>query len=173
MQVELAAAISCFFKFILQLQIFNHGGIMNIKKSLILAALTISAGTSHAWNLVYAHDASGNPTGGSLQTLRTALNNGSNLRVLVIVPNVHTWSLNCHQFSIKHDASQAVVCQNDQGLAGNINLGAHFGAPPNPTSSAHFILNTLGQYSATSISRANGSVIQSSVSNHQMQWYVD
>ncbi len=146
---------------------------MLIKQIISAAAITLFAGTSYAWNLVYSHDASGNQTGGSIQTLRTALNNGSNVKVLVVVPNVHPWTVPCSHVSIKHDASQAVVCLSGVGLGIDIRMGAQFAAVVNPPNSVHYAINTQGQYVETNISHVNGSVLNRTVVNHQMQWYVD
>lgn len=146
---------------------------MQFKHIVSAAAITLITGTSHAWNLVYSHDASGAPTAGSLQTLRTALNNGSSLKVQLISPNVQTWTLYCTQHGVKADASQAVVCLSNTNLGMDVRVGSNFGVVGLPPSSTSYAVNTTGQFVETNINHSNGAVVNRAVSNISMQWFVD
>ncbi|MCG3784629.1 hypothetical protein [Delftia acidovorans] len=146
---------------------------MLIKKALAVVALTLSAGASHAWTLVYANDAAGNASAGSLQSLRTAVNNGANVKVLVTQPNVHTWGVKCTHTSVKMDATQAVVCLSDVGLIVDIGMGSQFAAVANPPQSMHFIINTSGQYAQANVNIGTGALVARSTLNYPMQWFVD
>lgn len=146
---------------------------MQFKHIISAAAITLITGTSHAWNLVYSHDASGTPTAGSLQTLRTALNNGSSLKVQIISPNVQTWTLYCTQHGVKADASQAVVCLSNTNLGMDVRVGSNFGVVGLPPSSTSYAVNTTGQFVETNINHSNGAVVNRAVSNVSMQWFVD
>lgn len=146
---------------------------MQFKHIVSAAAITLITGTSHAWNLVYSHDASGAPTAGSLQTLRTALNNGSSLKVQLISPNVQTWTLYCTQHGVKADASQAVVCLSNTNLGMDVRVGSNFGVVGLPPSSTSYAVNTTGQFVETNINHSNGAVVNRAVSNVSMQWFVD
>lgn len=146
---------------------------MPIKQIISAVAITLFAGTSYAWNLVYSHDANGNPTGGSLQTLRTALSNGSNIKVHVNYQNTQIWAFNCTHFAIKQDATQAIVCLSGTGLGIDTRVGATFATVVNPPNSVHYATNTLGQYVETNVGLNGGAVLNRVSSNYSMQWFVD
>lgn len=148
---------------------------MLFRKVLAFTALALAAGTSQAWTLVYATDANGNISGGSLQSLRTAVDNGASVKVLVTAPNgntQHTWGVFCTNTSMKLDTSQAVVCASHDDLAMNIALGDQFGTVGNPPFSAHFLINTSGQYVEANSKLANG---ETTLYKYifPMRWYVD
>lgn len=146
---------------------------MFFKQTLAVAALAISASTSHAWTLVYANDAAGNVTAGSLQSLRTALNNGASLKVLVTNPVVHVWQVPCSHVSMRLDSTQAVVCLSSTQLRVDGSIGAQFGNPSNPPSSANYSINTLGQYVQVNFQVGSNSIINKTSDNFPMQWYVE
>ena len=146
---------------------------MLIKQILSAAAITFFAGASYAWNLVYSHDASGNPTGGSLQTLRTAVSNGSSVKVAVNHKNTLTWAFNCTHVSIRPDASQGIVCLSETGLGIDILPGPTFANVVTPPNSVHYAVNTLGQFVETNIAHNGGSVLNRQSTNQPMQWFVD
>lgn len=152
---------------------FNHGEIMNIRKSLILTALTISAGTSHAWTLAYANDANGNVTAGSLQTLRTALDQGASLKVLIDSPGVHIWHMRCTHISQRTDAGQVVSCYSHMAMRINGTPGAAFGTILDASNSSTLFANTLGQYAQVRIHVGTNAVVDKSVNNYSMRWYVE
>lgn len=146
---------------------------MVFKKSLAAAVLTLATGVTHAWTLVYANDVGGNVTAGSLQTLRTALNSGSNLKVLVTVPNVNVWAVKCAFTSVTLDATQGVVCLSDAGLGVDISMGSNFAGTSNPPRSVHFALNTRGQYAQAEVNIGTGALASKTINNYAMQWFVD
>src|SRR3989442_965368 len=129
---------------------------MPIKQIISAATIIFFAGTSYAWNLVYAHDASGNATAGSLQTLRTAVSNGSSVKVAVNYKNTHTWAFNCTHVSLRQEASQGVVCLSGTGLGIDITPGPTFAAVVTPPNSVHYAVNTLGQFVETNINHNGG-----------------
>lgn len=147
--------------------------IMFLKETLAIAALTLATSASHAWTLVYANDASGNVTAGSLQTLRTALNNGSDLKVVVTAPNVNMWSVKCAFTSVTLDATQGVVCLSDAGLGVDISMGSNFAGTSNPPRSVHFAINTRGQYAQAEVNKGTGALASKTINNYAMQWFVD
>ncbi|BDE72036.1 hypothetical protein HQS1_31600 [Delftia lacustris] len=146
--------------------------IMFIKQTIAIAALALSAGTSHAWSLVYANDASGATTAGSLQALRAAANGGSSVKVLVLTAG-HTWQVPCAHVSVRNDSTQAVICTKGSEFHIDVTPGAQFGQVPNPTKFAFFAANTLGQYAQVDMQVSNGSVVSRNTINAQMQWYVE
>jgi len=149
---------------------------MVIKKFIFATAIMVSAGASYAWNLVYAHDANGTPTAGSLQTLRGALKNGSSVKVHIVDSSAawnHSWSINCTQVSIKTDATQAVVCIGEMGLGIDLRVGSTFGAVSGQPISVHYAANTLGQYAESHVVRSNGSLQSRNLNNATMQWFVN
>lgn len=146
---------------------------MLIKKSLAILALTLSAGASHAWTLVYANDAAGNVTAGSLQSLRTAAINGSSVRVVSDVPGKHAWSVTCTQVAVKYDASQGVVCFGASGLAADNSMGAQFSNVYSPPQIVHIMLNSQGQYSQAMIRTGDGALASKTLVYHPMQWFVE
>lgn len=146
---------------------------MMIKKVLAVATLTLSAGASNAWTLVYAHDASGAATSGSIQTLRNAINNGASVKVIIQRPTVHNWSVNCTNVSVRNDASQAVVCIGMWPLIVNTYIGAQFSNIITPAQTAHFTINTLGQYAQADVKIGDGSILNNSMNTYPMLWFVD
>lgn len=147
--------------------------IMILKKALALAILTLSAGASHAWTLVYTNDPSGAATSGSIQTLRNAINSGAAVKVLIHRPTAHNWLVNCTNISVRNDTSQAVVCVGNWPLESQLGIGAQFGAATTPAQAAHFVINTLGQYSQTNVRLGDGGIVSSTIVNHQMSWFVE
>ncbi|WP_267108372.1 hypothetical protein [Xanthomonas sacchari] len=146
---------------------------MILKNVFAAVALGILSFNAQASTLVYATDANGSVVSGSLQTLRTALNSGANVKVLVTAPNDHVWAVPCTNTSVKLDASQAVVCVSNQGLGMNISMGSQFGGVSNPPQSVHFLLNTSGQYVQANIDMGSGTLVSRSAYVFAMQWYVD
>lgn len=146
--------------------------IMLFKQTLALTAFFLSAGASHAWTLVYANDAAGNVTAGSLQSLRTAVINGSSVRVVSDVPGKHAWSVPCAQLAVKYDASQAVVCSGGSGLASDNSMGAQFSNVYSPPQIVHIMLNSQGQYSQALVRISDGVVASKTLVYHPMQWFV-
>lgn len=147
--------------------------IMHLGKALAVAAVTLSAAASHAWTLVYANDASGNTTAGSLQSLRTAVNNGASVKVVVTAPGTHNWSVLCNQVAVKFDASQGVICVSGMQLLIDNSMGANFAAVANPPQSADFTINTQGQYSQSNVRISDGVLVSKTLVYHPMQWFVD
>ncbi|MFC6842155.1 hypothetical protein [Xanthomonas theicola] len=146
---------------------------MTLRKALLFTALMLSAGTSQAWTMVYATDANGNVSEGSLQSLRVAVNNGASVKVLVTGANIHVWGVPCTYTSVKLDASQAVVCVSNQGLGMEIAMGSNFGAVSNLAQSVHYVINTSGQYAQANLNIGTGQLVSRSVLIHAMQWYVE
>jgi hypothetical protein len=135
--------------------------------------MTLSAGASHAWTLVYSHDANGTATAGSLQTLRNAALNGSSVAIVTSTPGVHDWQVTCTHVSIRHDnGGQDVICVNHLDLWTDATPGATFGTPYQPPQSAQFTANTRGQYTHISIRKDNGSVILTNQMRLPIRWYV-
>jgi hypothetical protein len=147
--------------------------IMTLKKTLALAALTLAAGTSHAWNLIYSNDANGATTAGSLQALRTAAINGASIKVVVFDAGAQHWHIPCAQVSVKYDSSQSIVCLGNVDLLIDNTAGAQFGAVLSPPRSANFAANTLGQYAQADIQKSNGAILSRTTRNYPMSWYVD
>ncbi|WP_155393082.1 hypothetical protein [Xanthomonas albilineans] len=143
-------------------------------KVLVFMALAFVAGSSQAWTLVYATDANGNVSAGSLQLLRTAVDNGSDVKVLVTAQTTpHTWGVICTNTSMKLDSSQALVCVSHDDYAMNISMGSQFGEPSNPPFSAHFLINTSGQYAEADMRLGTGEVISKNKYIYPMRWYVN
>ncbi|UYC10268.1 hypothetical protein [Xanthomonas sp. CFBP 8445] len=146
------------------------------RKALVFMALALAAGSSQAWTLVYATDANGNVSAGSLQSLRTAVDNGADLKVLVTAPNQntqHTWGVLCTNTSMKLDSSQALVCVGHDDYAINIGMGSQFGEPSNPPFSAHFLINTSGEYAEAYMRLGSGELISKSKYVYAMRWFVN
>lgn len=146
---------------------------MMIKQSLAVAALTLSAGASHAWTLVYANDAAGNATAGSLQSLRTAVTNGASVKVVSDDVGKHAWSVQCAVAAVKYDTSQAVVCANNPVLAADNVIGAQFSNVLSPPQSVSTMINTRGQFSQAMVRLSDGALIGKTLVNAPMQWFVD
>ncbi|UYK90701.1 MULTISPECIES: hypothetical protein [Xanthomonas] len=149
---------------------------MIIGKIAAIATLALAAGSAQAWTLVYATDSNGNISSGSLQTLRTAVDSGASVRVLITAPNnnpEHVWGLLCTNTSLRLDSSQAVVCSSDQDLSMNVAMGSQFGAVSNPAYSAHFLLNTSGQFVQANIRVSNGELLSNTKYTYAMRWYVE
>lgn len=123
--------------------------------------------------MVYATDASGSVTLGSLQTLRAAVNNGSSVRVIITAPNDSPWGLLCTNTSLRIDSSQAVVCRSDQDVSINFAMGAQFGTVSNSAYSAHFLLNTSDHYVHANMNVKAGNFMSTTIYNYPMRWYVD
>lgn len=144
---------------------------MLIKQIISAVAITLFAGTSYAWTLVYAHDSNGTATAGSLQTLRNAASNGSSIKAVVSFPGEHDWQLLCDQVSVRMGSSQDVLCSNTLDLWTQATAGAQFGIPFSPPQSASFALNTQGQYTHISVRKDNGTVILTNQLRQAMRWY--
>lgn len=145
---------------------------MTLRNFLTCAALTLVAGASQAWTLAYSHDATGAATSGSLETLRNAANNGASVKVLVSFPGVHTFQVPCANVSVRDDASLAVVCSNTT-LRTDGTPGVAFGMPVSPPQSAHFVINTLGQYSHSTVRIGDGGLTSYTKFNQPMRWYIE
>lgn len=145
----------------------------NLNKFLSAAALVFFASNSYAWTLVYANDASGNVTAGTLQSLRNAVSTGSSVKVIVSSPNIQVWSILCNTAAHEADASKGVICYGPAPLYAGWTIGRDAGQILNPPQAMHIIVNTLGQYSQYGISYATGQVTHSLKQNYAMQWYVD
>ncbi|MFG0640208.1 MULTISPECIES: hypothetical protein [Delftia] len=146
---------------------------MLIKKCISAAAMILVASTSHAWNLIYAHDVNGNATVGSLQALRTAAKNGASVKIVTHEPGVHFWNAPCAQVSVRDDSTQAVVCLGHVDFLVNLNQGPQFGVPLQPPHGANFAANTTGQYAQVDIQTGNGAVLAQKVFRGAISWYVD
>ncbi|MDY4340174.1 MULTISPECIES: hypothetical protein [Xanthomonas] len=149
---------------------------MIMLKTFVFTVLALAAGSSQAWTMVYATDANGNVSAGSLQTLRTAVDNGADVKVLVTAPTqnpYHTWGVLCTNTSMKLDSSQAVVCVGHDDYAMNIAMGSQFGEPSNPPFSAHFLINTSGEYAEADMRLGSGDVVAKSKYVYAMRWYVN
>ncbi len=146
---------------------------MKLRNILMTSVTLLFATQSFAWNLVYSHDANGTGTFGSLQALRTAVNNGASVKVLVVPPSVHTWQVSCSEVSVRTDTSQSVACIANSMLSFDLTAGAQFGAVPSPNYSQHFAMNTLGQYAQANVQNGSGTLLSRSTQNFAMQWYVD
>lgn len=147
--------------------------IMLVNRTLAVAAIALSAGASHAWTLVYANDAAGNATAGSLQSLRTAVTNGASVKVVSDDAGKHAWSVQCAVAAVKYDASQAVVCANNPVLAADNSIGAQFSNVYSPPQTVSNMLNTRGQFSQAIVRLSDGSLIGKTLVNVPMQWFVD
>lgn len=150
----------------------THGNNHDSQKSSCTRNLDSQCGRFPAWTLVYTNDPSGAATSGSIQTLRNAINNGSTVKVLIHRPTAHNWLVNCTNISVRNDASQAVVCVGNWPLESQLAIGAQFGAITTPAQAAHFVINTLGQYSQTNVRLGDGGIAWSTIVNHQMSWFV-
>lgn len=146
---------------------------MQLKHIISAAAITFAAGTSHAWNLIYAHDVNGNATMGSLQALRTAAKNGASVKIVTYEAGVHFWNAPCAQVSVRDDATQAVVCLGHVDFLVNLNQGPQFGVPLQPPHAANFAANTTGQYAQVDIQTGTGTVLSQKVFRGPISWYVD
>jgi len=144
---------------------------MIIKHAIAIAALALATGGANAWTLVYANDAAGNVTAGSLQSLRTAVLNGSSVRVVSDVPGKHAWSVPCFQMAVKYDA-QGVVCFGGSPLASDNSMGAQFSNVYSPPQIVHIMLNTQGQYSQALVRISDGVLASKTLVYHPMQWFV-
>lgn len=147
---------------------------MKFLKATSLAAAICFAGNAYAWTLMYAHDANGTATAGSLQALRAAVNAGAAVKVLSMPPGVHNWSVTCSQVSVRPDPYQTVVCIGAPlDLLIDTAPGASFGALTSPVQSSHFAINTLGQYAQTKIQKSNSAIVSSTTYNYPAQWFVE
>lgn len=146
---------------------------MSFEKIIVAAAITMCAGTSHAWNIVYAHDGNGNATIGSLQALRAAAKNGASVKVVVENPGIQYWNAPCAQVSVRDDATQAVVCLGNVDLLVDLNQGPQFGVVLAPPKSANFAANTNGQYGQTDVQINNGAILSQTTRRYTMNWYVE
>lgn len=144
---------------------------MSIKFFISAIALTIFTTSSHAWTLIYSHDANGTPTMGSLEALRNAASNGSSIKVVVISSGSHDWQLSCSQVSVKTDGTQEVVCFHKMDLWTQSKTGPQFGSLSSPPQFLNFTINTLGQYSQTSIQISNGAVLYTNTLRFPIRWY--
>ncbi|WP_416819930.1 hypothetical protein [Delftia tsuruhatensis] len=147
---------------------------MKFLKAASLAAAICFAGNASAWTLIYAHDANGTATAGSLQALRAAVNAGASVKILSMPPGVHNWSVLCSQVSVRPDPSQSVACVGaDMALIVDLTPGANFGVPPTPIHSSNFAINTLGQYAETKVQISNGAIVSRVTFNYPAQWFVE
>jgi hypothetical protein len=147
---------------------------MKFLKAASLAAAIFCTGNASAWTLIYAHDANGTATAGSLQALRAAVNAGASVKVLSMPPGIHNLSVTCSQVAVRPDPSQTVVCVGAPvDLVMDITAGTNFGVPPSPIHSSHFAINTLGQYAQTKVQKSNSAIVSSGTYNYAAQWFVE
>ncbi|WP_280188170.1 hypothetical protein [Delftia sp. PS-11] len=147
---------------------------MKISKIISAASLILLASNSYAWTLVYAHDANGNPTAGSLQTLRNAASNGSSIKVVSSPPGVHDFQLLCANVSVRHDNdAQDVLCGSSLDLWTLANPGSQFGTAYSPPQSVAITMNTRGQYTHISIRLSNHEILNTYQWRFPMRWYAD
>ena len=147
---------------------------MKISKTISAASLILLASNSYAWTLVYAHDANGNPTAGSLQTLRNAASNGSSIKVVSSPPGVHDFQIPCTTISVRHDNdAQDVLCGGNLDLSTVATSGPQFGVANTPPQSAVFTMNTKGQYTHVAIRLSNHEILNTYQWRFPMRWYAD
>lgn len=144
---------------------------MQFKHIISAAAITLIAGTSHAWTLAYAHDANGNATAGSLQGLRNAASNGASVKIVAILPG-HDFQLPCAPVSIHTGSTQEVVCIASMDLRNYGETGPQFGLIIGPPQNSHFKANTAGQYTQSNINLATGAAVFTVQERYAMRWYV-
>ena len=147
---------------------------MKISKIISAASLILLASNSYAWTLVYAHDANGNPTAGSLQTLRNAASNGSSIKVVSSPPGAHDWQVPCTAVSVRHDRdAQDVLCTGSLSLWMLDASGPQFGLSYTPPQSVSYIMNTKGQYTHISVRLSNNEILNTYQWRFPMRWYAD
>ncbi|WP_126961946.1 hypothetical protein [Xanthomonas arboricola] len=144
-----------------------------ITKIALFTVLVLVAGNSKAWTLVYETDANGNVVSGSLRSLRTAVDAGASVKVLVPAPNIHVWTVQCTHTSLRLDASQAVVCMGETDLVVDVTVGSQFAVVSSPLQSHHYLLNTLGQYALAAVNIKTGDLISNTSTIRPMRWYVE
>lgn len=153
--------------------IYKLQHIMSLRKALAIAALTLTAGTSHAWTLVYSNDAAGNATSGSLQTLRSAVSNGSSIKVVLNSGGTLEWAILCSPVAILNGTAQDVLCFGTQEVDTVNDASAQFGTPILPARSIHFRLNSRGTYIQTNVRLDNGGIMGSYPMKFSMRWYAE
>ena len=147
---------------------------MKILKIISAASLILLASNSYAWTLVYAHDANGNPTAGSLQTLRNAASNGSSIKVVSSPPGVHDMQIPCTTISVRHDNdAQDVLCTGGLDVWTLADSGPQFGISYTPPQSVVFTMNTKGQYTHISVRLSNREILNTYQWRFPMRWYAD
>ena len=101
-------------------------------------ALLLAMSSAHAWNKVYANDASGNATFGSLTDLIYAVQQGQDVKV----------SLNGTYFTCQYVfvvSNSSVACMNNTNISlQSVAPGVSFGFQ-NDAYHAFFVVNTAGQ----------------------------
>jgi hypothetical protein len=145
-----------------------------LRKHLIALAssLLFMSSNASAWTLIYANDASGTATAGSISALRNAASNGSGIKVVAFSGQTNI-QFRCNYINVRlTDATPNVVCQPDSALALDTSPGATFGAPSSPPRINYLLINSLGQYVIKKVNLGSTTVDTESY-NFAMQWYVE
>lgn len=143
---------------------------MNFRQSIAISLLALTTGGAHAWTLVYATDASGNISFGTLQAIRNAASIGSSIKIIQTA-NGHEFQINCNQVSMHTGTTQEVVCISTADLYTRGDTNAQFGTAIAPPQSLHYRINTRGQYTHTTLLHGSGTIQSVVQAVYPIRWY--